>query len=515
MNATTAGWYTLGLGILVPKCLLWLGWAALLVRVGLDHRPRLTRWAPVLLAVFVGALALRLNAPAVQHDINPRTDDVWTGWGMLEWRYTHGLTALFRLPRLIGVVPDDLAVFHTVAAAGAASVVLVGALATRLGGPIAGLAAAVMLGGLGLHVRYSHTDAPQIVELTLELLAALLLTTRRREPAASALVVASLVLAATMRPESFVAVAVFVAAAAAAGAGWTRRELGQLTAGVVLVALPDVVTAWVMHGGPIARGNRPFEHGLWTYGTSHLAAFNAAFVPPLIGWGAMLAPLVAPRRRVALAVVLLALVSGALIGEPFWSIGGLPSWCLARHQLRLLPWLAVAVGLVVAGVSGRLGRRLDSLGFAVGLAACLGLGALVRPTLTDAWAPWTLSEEYTFFRTTLPTIPSGCTVFTLDGSGDHGLAPRTMLSGVLGRDHRWQLLTDPLPASGCVVYYRPAICTSHDPKGPVTDVCLDWERQHVLEPLTTASLVSRGWLWEAYEDPVRVGFYRVVVASGR
>ena len=73
----------------------------------------------------------------------------------------------------------------------------------------------------------------------------------------------------------------------------------------------------------------------------------------------------------------------------------------------------------------------------------------------------------------------------------------------------WKGLADPLPASGCVVYYRSGLCTASW-EGTPLDRCAEFERTHTLVPIAEAEIVARGWLWERFSTPtIRVGYFRV------
>jgi hypothetical protein len=191
------------------------------------------------------------------------------------------------------------------------------------------------------------------------------------------------------------------------------------------------------------------------------------------------------------------------------------SFGLSRHQVRALPALA---GLVALGVHALATLPRGRIAAAVGCVAVLG-GLGTRLPL--AWAPRTLHAEYAFLRAHLADVPDGCVIVTYRYPGDAGLAPQPQLSAMLGRSHRWQFLGDPLPSSGCVVWYRPANCVTwthaeaaRAARGEAVpdDACAAFEASHVLTPLATAHLPAGRWVFENPRVvPVPVGLYRVSV----
>lgn len=493
----------------------WIVWILLaLVVMGRARRAVVAGLA----AVTVGALVLRLAAPAVQHDLNDRLNEIHRRVDDLSWLYTHGLVSLVRVGAQLGIAPDDVRVFHLVALLGALSVPVAYVVTRRLGGGVvAGAVAAVVLGGTGLHVRYSHTDAPQIVEglLTLVGAAALLVPRDARTRVDVALAVVSLSLAATCRPEAVVVPLLVLVWSTACGAAWSWRTLAAVVGGVWIVDGLDFGLVVAGHGGPASR-NALHAPALWVHGPSAIVTWHRAFVPVALGALALVGAWLAPSRRAGLATLALSVVLGSLVLNPEWSIAANPSWCVARHQLRVVPWMAVLVGLGVGALTDVAARRLSgSMAAVVRGGALAGVAVLTASTLPDAYAHFTLADEYTFFRAALLTVPDDCHLLTIVDRGvDHGLMVHE-LPASLGRSHAIHGLDTELASlgdlrPGCVVYYRSALCSAvHAGEGD-HDFCAAFEARTRLTPLVEGRLGSRGWLWETYrEDPVRVGFYRV------
>jgi hypothetical protein len=498
--------------VLLPLTLAWLAWMALGVRALWHARattPARAAWQAA--AWFAVALALRWAAPAVPHDINPRFDEVFRPWDQLQWRYTHGLVGLMRAVWALGAIVDDRVVFGVVAVAGALSVPWVAQVTRRLGGgALAGFVAATVLAGTGLHVRYSHTDAPQIVEAALTLLA-VLVATRATAPGRADLVWLglSLGLAACMRPEGMAVPVLLGFWALACGARWPTRQVALVAALVALVALPDLAGVAAAQGPSTRGAGLDQGHGALTWGLSHYAPFNAAFVPLALGSLTLLAPWGRPGQRRGWATLGLMLALGSLVANRDWSIGGTPVWCLARHQLRVLPWMAVLVGLGVEALVDRAvaWTRPEARGPTSALAA-VAVAALTATTLPDAYSRFSLAEEYAFIRQHLPDVPDGCTVVTERETTDRGLMLR---DGLTFLDQRviWRGLGEDLGDASCVIYYRSGVCTQSR-AGEPADLCAEFEQRHALQPLAEAEIVARAWLWERYTTPtLRVGYYRV------
>ncbi len=498
--------------VLLPLTLAWLAWLALGARaLGSNRRSTPpSAWLTAAL-MFALALALRIAAPAVPHDINPRTDEVFQPWDQIQWRYTHGLVALMRAVWALGAVVDDRVVFGVVAVAGALCVPLIDLVTRRVGGGrLAGLVAALVLGGVGLHVRYSHTDAPQIVEILLTLVAVIAATAPGAPPARDvAWVGLSLGLTSAMRPEGMAIPFLLGFWALACGVRWPSQRVAAVGALVALVALPDLLGVTLAQG-PSARGASLDQgHGALTWGLDHYAPFNAAFVPTALGALTLTAPWGRPGSRRGLATLALMFALGSLVANASWSIGATPVWCLARHQLRVLPWMALLIGLGVEGLVDRAVEwtRQDARASLAVLAA-LGVAGLTATTLPDAYSRFTLAEEYAFIRQHLPEVPDGCTVVTEREVTDRGLLLRDGLA-FLDQRLTWQDVSDPIAPSSCVIYYRSALCTSVEPGEPA-DLCAAFEHSHTLQPLAEAQIIARGWLWERYATPtLRVGYYRV------
>lgn len=502
--------------ILLNLMLAWVGW---IVLAGWETARFLRRTSRVdllgLLALTVLALGLRLAAPAVQHDLNPRSDDVFMDWRSIQWIYTHGLCALMRIVRATGITVDDQTIFHTVALFGALTVPALAVLVRQLGGGrVAAYTTGLVLAMLGLHVRYSHTDAPQIVTACLLTVAAIALSATPQGPRWSHVALAglSLGLAAAMRPEAIVASGFVWLWSLAATSGWTAGRRVAAMGLALLVALPDVgMVSLVGRDLATQHSLAEFGQGPLAYGLRHYAAWNPAFVPTALGvliWPSLIGR-AGLRRSVATLLLLLAL--GATFGPPVWSLGAAPTWCLARHQLPALTWAVLLMGLGAEAIADTIAAwtpRAVSRFAAVTLV--LATTAITSTTLKDAYARFTYAEEYAFVRANLPLIPERCHVATYVPVYDEGLFLRVGLTA-LGLEHTWGALEDPIDPAGCNYYYRAALCSVSTPDfTPPEDRCSAFERSWTLTPVAEASIVARGWLWEVYPtSSVRVGYYRL------
>lgn len=465
--------------------------------------------------LFLIALGLRLLAPAVEHDLNPRIAEVFAGYEQLEWRYTHGLVALMRVVWLLGAWVDDLLVFHLVAVTGALSVPLLYVATRQLGGGrLAAVCATVVLGGLGLHVRYSHTDAPQVVEILLTLLAVVSVLSVRGPPDRRDVLWTgiNLGLLAVMRPEGALIAAWLGLWFAAVKVDWPAQATLFSAGLAALIVAPDLLGVVLINGGESAAGiNYAEGHAVLLYGLQHWVVWNRAFVPPMLGLLIFLAPWgrAGPRRAIATLTLMLAL--GLIVENRFWSIGYLPSWCLARHQLRLLPWMALAMGLGVESLVDLVARRASpQITRCFHVTAALSVAGMTATTLPDAYARFTLSDEYTFVRTHLRDVPAHCTIRALDDAADQGL---NLVAGLphIVVPHTWEPLSSSAAPGPCLVYYRSPTCTLQRPNRPDGDRCAAFEAQWKLEPIAETEVVTRPWLWERYATPtLRIGYYRVL-----
>ncbi len=492
----------------------WAGWAWCVAREAAQAARVAPRGLLALgLVVLLVALALRLAAPAVPHDINPRSDDVFHSWRGLDWRYAHGLIALMRVLWAVGLPVSDLTVFDVVAVFGALTVPLVGLLTWRLGGGwLAASVATVVMGGMGLHVRFSHTDAPQIVEAALVLVAALfVIAPGERSARATWAAGLSLGLAGAMRPEAIVLPALVLGWAWLSQPGLSWRAWLPVGLIAAAVALPDLVSI-LAFGRALSDPSLGLVegHGLLEHGLAHLVPWSTPFVPAALAASLWLAPSGRPAVRATLATALLMVAVGSLVPNARWSIGSIESWCLARHQLRVLPWMALLVGVGVEALVDRVAHRIPALTVPAGLMALGAVAASVATTLPDAYAEFTPALEYQFVRTHLPEVPDGCTIVTLPLEGDMSLVLPDGLKASVGTPHRWTWLDDAPDDGSCVVYYRSTACTAVSYKMLDVDRCAPFEAAHALTPIAVGGLADRGWLFERYGGaPVRVGFYRV------
>lgn len=485
-----------------------------------------------LMALTALALAVRFWAPAVPHDINPRLLDLWYGQADAAASYGVGMSAYARV--LFLVLPRTEASVLTMGAVlGALTVPLVVRLADALGLSRSGAGVAgLFVAASPMMVRLSHTDAQQVPEVLLLVAGLWALARWRRFGDARGPWVAALAfgVGVHLRSESVVVplVALGLWGLPTAGGGARRAlptagswgpwalfgALAALQVGALLASLglgagthPRLPPLWVQ--GQLA-------HPLWVHGPRHLHFVDPAYTaPPLVllmvlGWARGPLPWLV-RCWLAVGAVLL----GALVWGPIWTPVDQVSLALARHQLRAVPFAAVLLGAGVEAV------RAWGVGWWRGVVVLVA-GCLAW-RLPVAWVETTHSAEYSFVRASLPSLPSDCTIISYRYPRDGGLQPPAHLSANLGLAHRWQWVP---PVVGgweqppCVIWYRPANChvaTLGDPDpasratGRVEEACAAFEARYVLEPVVTADLPARTYVFDLYTvDPVPVGFFRVV-----
>lgn len=478
------------------------------------QRPELRREdLPITLAVVVGLL-LRLGAHASPHDLNDRLYAVyWDTWPS-GFHYGLGMPAWAWLVTRFAPDAQD-AIFHANAVVGTLTIALVAAwVRARHERPVA-YASAWLVAAAPLLVRFGHTDVQVLVETAQWFLAAVLLQT----PGRSRALLAGLVLgaAAHQRPESVLMVAALLAWmwVERRDRRWWREEGVAVLLGAGLVAVPWLLTLLpavlaVVRGDPGSLMPSQGGHPLLHWGPTHFVFLDPAFTAPVaIGLG--LGGLLLCGRREGLFFILCIGGLASLNTVSMWSSAGGEAICLARHQLRLLPWIAVLQGMAAVWVAGRVGKGAAVWWGVLVVSMLAALPVAYRPTLLDT--------EHAFLRRTLSQLPDGCRILALRRPMDASLMPQPHYSILAGRDHQWLWVddgTEPIPDGDCVVWYRPALCHAHfppgsAPEGAMFEPCEVLESRLSLRPRVVQSLEAvppiRSWF---SADPVEVGLFDVV-----
>lgn len=410
---------------------------------------------------------------------------------------------------------DDHAAFLAGALAGAltvAPVYLLGWFGT--GRRACGVAAGIALVVLPIHARLSPTDDPASLVGLLTATALVCVVAAERLASRGLLAAAWLAgaLAATTRPEAALALLPLLALVLVQPVTrrLQRRPVDLALAGVVLVptawlvavvAAPAVAT---MSGG----GNWPDARSLARLlGVDGGSTLGPPLSPLAVGLLALLGLAVAVRWTRGRALLWLAV--GLLPAVPTARLAG-PHLVTARYQAALLPVAAVLLGLGAVWLGDRLLDRWPRLrGLLVRGGVALAVGVLALVAFDPPPEP-TFRLEYAFFERHLAEIPRGCRILRLDWDGDFGLEPPTHLSALRRLDHVWVAADDaPEPQDGCLVWWRPAACTTRlpDRPGPAA-ACAAVEARYRLSPLAEAWLPARPGFVEAYgAGRVRVGFY--------
>jgi hypothetical protein len=185
------------------------------------------------------------------------------------------------------------------------------------------------------------------------------------------------------------------------------------------------------------------------------------------------------------------------------------AFSVARYQLRALPYAALLAGLGASWLSAAPRRRWGAALFAVAAVAELPRASTVS----------VMKTEYDFFVAHLDEIPEPCTILTWRSQGDTTLFVPLHLSRLEGRAHTWlDIARDPVPPTGCVLYYRSSGCAQHYREGAAGDVhpaCAAFESAWALRPIAEAALPADpyGPMGFANQRPGRsipVGFFEVV-----
>lgn len=486
-----------------------LGGAAVVASVA-----RTRTWAEQvgLVVLFVTSRVLRELAPASPHDTYMRSEGaLWNDWPGFDRGM--GFVAFGQVvrPWLTAWRADELWLFERVAWMGAALPVLVVVwLWVRGAERRLVWTAGALMAVSSPHVRLSHTDAQQIPALTLMWIGLCAWALHARAPRWGWALVAGCALAAagSARLECVVLPVVFAAVALADRGldGWRTR------AGIAAAALCATVVAVHTYGLVFVGQWKPLEytgesgeawtsHVLFEHGWRQLIILDPAYTAPwvalLTGLGLLGAGL---DRRLRATLALVAV--GLCLEMPVWSPAGGAAFALSRYQVAASPFALV---LAANGLTLLISRWSGLLVSLLGVGLTVAASATRLPT---AYAPSTLSAEYSFIRQNLFTMPAGCTVLYEGWNGDKGLffpflIPRLAQLPIQAIDvSTWSGDT-----SGCVVYYRGASCAMDNQGGPV---CSDFPSRHTLTPIATTDLPSRQWVYDVYPgESVPVGFYRV------
>lgn len=453
------------------------------------------------IGVFVGALALRLAAPAMPFDIHLRSWEVFLGVVPYPWTYGVGFAAFWSA---LGLGFTSMPVlFDAGAVAGALGCVALGGWLRRADlHPAGAWGAAGIAAAWGPLVGFGHTDVQALPEILCFLLA-LLLWTADDGPRWGLAGAAALAVASAQRPEA--AILPVFAALALWGAGrpvpwrWWGGAFAVAVAHLAAIVLlkPPMDLQGVGIGGGLPS---PFVHGPthWA-GWSPLWTSWAVIALTLVGLAA------APGRR-RLAWLALPLGLGALVWTASWAPVDPVMPIFVRHQLRSLPWFAALAGWGIAAVAG----RQPAVAWVI---AAVAVTAQLT-TLPPWFQPRRQSGEWAVAYDGLDDVPDGCLVVSWTPRTDYGLAPPQILPRLRDRDVRWfdaaQPLPDPLPA--CVVWYRSGDCELVVAALGLSEPapCDAWEAGWDLEPLHIEEVSATPWLYARHRrDTVRVGYARL------
>jgi len=473
-------------------------------------------WGLALLGLI--ALAVRLALPAMPHDINDRVGPLFgqplvqlIGEADNPYGVAYGFFALF-WGSLTGGVPWGDRVFDGTALMAALGVVAVQRWAHIWTGrkDVAWLAAG-LLAFCGPHVRYAHTDAQPILEVTFMYWALWQLEWLGRRPSALRAVAAMAALgsAVLMRPESALSGGVaFLLFAAKPGRSWAHWKrtlpvwLGAGAVGLVGLAMAQAHLETTEPGSPWSG----FLLQLRLYGWRHLPFLDPQFV------GVLGAPVVVValfnaklplRQRVVLALSLLA-TSMLLFG---WSTRGDSGYVVLRHALRVFPLSCLALASVLALWPEPARRPLGK-----GLMAALVFVAC-NPSLPALWGPVVLDQEWRLQQRIMAYLPQGEPIYVFNYWMDSGLAHR-FTTPYLG--HRGDLflydMTMEQPPEGAL-FYADGNCHLYpnNLRYRAVSAHCRWLLDHrQAEPVYVESLRLRPWFVEDYPDePVTVGLYRL------
>lgn len=501
-------------GALAALTLAAAGWLARgIVDALRDMTPRgRAAWGAGVLA----AIALRLAAPWGPHDLNMRNVAAFAPhaapspeYGLAVQALVAPLQAVWPGPWPLRTVTD----VHAILGGLSAGVLALWARALGASWAGAGLSAA-LLAVHPAHVRLSHTDAQPIGETLWTLGALLLVAQHARAPAWSRAVGAGVLvgLATHARPEAVLLVPVTVLALAAVGpvrlpwrhpATWAALALGAAIA-AVQAAVQLAIAPADAAGVPTLDALRGHPVGVW--GVRHLIAFDPAYVPALVALGALGLPLgrAGPRRTGLVALAVGVATALFVTGDAAWHALDGEQLGFARHQLRALPWLAVAQGFGLAFVAERVLRGRPRAVAAVVLVAT----AFAATRLPLAFSPRSGQGEFRLVAAHREAFERlDCTLLVPALEMDAGLKLPTVLFRAVPT-----IVGEPsaLPADGCRLYYRSGECSLAAVGQIRAPPCDAIEAGLRLSPVYEAWLPAGTWIFDPMAlDPFRVGLYRI------
>lgn len=480
--------------------------------------PRLRAWArdqPTQAAVVAGAMALglliRLGLPTGPMDIYSRLESATAPMARAESLYGLAFPTVVRLLWAV-TGPSDGSVFALNTGIGVLTIGAVHALSLRLHPSRSAAAiAAVAVAASPVLAHFSRTDIQTVLEVGLT---AWGLTALLREPEWRSALTAGLALglASTLRPEAGVVLGVAATALWACGRRPHRADLGW-AAGLGVVLPSGLATLGLALSGTQTHAfasTHAFDQGIL-----HPLFLDPSWTPIWVTAGLFLLPFARePSARIrgwvaAWLVLFTWLVWG--FSPEHMHLAGM------RHQLRAMPFLALAAGF---GLAPALAAIADRRGTAAGLAVVV-VGSTALAFREVRQSPTALLE-YRFVRDHIAEIPAGCWVVShLNPQGrDASLLPPWRLSDQAGLGHRWvDLDVDSLPREGCAVYYRGSNCWARVAGERVPSLaewrphrpCLATEAILAVEPLATVTLPTRPFGTDFYPEgaTVEVGFFEI------
>lgn len=499
----------IAVGLLVAVLIPWTARFAWRRRGGLQEGALIAAAACMLLG-----LALRVMVDPFPADIRSALDMGFMIGRCFRWAAAYSVVqhALFSVfPPVLETVSRANILFDTV------SIGLLYAVARRLlRDPAAAVAAAAVYAAHPIAARFAASDSAHVLLTLCYLISLWLLVLWREEGEPRALLAAAAwwAVACNVRMEAviFAPAAALIAATIRSDKPLRWRE----PAAACLAAAPFLVFPAVDILTDLAA-----DHG-----SSNLEGFifNPFFDPsvsplPVIA-AALLGAAAALRRRPWKLAA--ALAAAAFIALPTMEPSA-DNQTNYRYFLPVLALFAVAAGHGAAAAADGLGARRP-----LRLRTLFVLIALIAAGSAPWWGflrrAWTHELEFTFARRHLRGIADDCTVVRLARFGaEAGLEISPKLSLEVGRRHLWRDTEHFLEApslDGCVVYYESASCRARAGTGVIRDSdwtlrpeCRRMRRLFVLEPIAEGRLRAAPFGAEAYmEDPVRVGYYRIVGA---
>ena len=439
-------------------------WLALLLGLlaGMARRgpvsPRLA-WAAALIMLFCAGLALRIA--------------FWTG-GPGDFNVTVFLpmygqapaTLLRLLEPVVGLDPLMPARFSLVFGA-LAPVALAIALVELGASRTTSFAAALMLAGQPLAVRWSGEGLRETTEMTLALVAlwGQAAYVSRGRPRALAVSLASLVLCLQSRPEATLWLPV-LALAAAFGlprGGRRLRAVWPLVIAAVAGLLLMCPSARLIVGTGAVVQRMP---GLGPFQTVWLDPdFTSPVVPVLFALGAVWAVV---RRDVPVTWAALAAVALSLAAS-IHPTGGLVL-SSARYSALALPLVSAVAGSGASALLEGAPPRFSRVGEAVMGAALVALALGTPGPMARVTLPRTIDHEYRYLARTLPDLPADADIYIANphSRAEVGLRWLDQVSLMAGRGGQrwieWPPEGDPTTRPR-LFYYQPACSGAMPPDG--------------------------------------------------